>query len=132
MRWTLATGINVSSAAGRFRQIMGGDRALELAQRRRERHALPHHGAKPRQQIVAHRRIVDAEHPALANDRTPGDDQFMDVAHGGAREQEIARIEVGPQPFGIDRVPIEHQDVGRFARRERPPSSLLVIERRPV
>src|SRR4051794_11039791 len=97
MRWTLATGINVSSAARRFRPVMGGDGALELAQRRCERHALPHRGAQPRQQIVAHCRVVDAEHPALANDRTPGDDQLMNVPHGGARKQQIARIEVCPQ-----------------------------------
>ena len=56
---------------------------------------------------------------AFANDRTPGDDQLMDVAHGSAREQEIGRVEVRSQPLGIDGVPVEHKDVGRLTGRER-------------
>src|SRR5436190_16619315 len=104
MRWTLATGIKVSSAARRVRLIVASDGALKLAQRRRERHALSHRGAQSRQQIVAHRRVVDAEHTAFANDRTPGDDQLIDVAHGGAGKQKIERVEVRPQPLGINHV----------------------------
>ena len=63
--------------------------------------------------------VVDRQDLAFANDRTAANDQFVDMAHGGAREQEIARIEIGAQPLGIDRVPVEHQDIGRLAGRER-------------
>ena len=79
------------SAARRVGSIMAGDRALELAQRRGERSVLRHAGAQARQQLVAHRRVVDRRAPAPSRTTVrPRDDQLVDVAHGGAREQEIA------------------------------------------
>ena len=54
------------------------------------------------------------------------------MAHGGAREQQIARIEIGAQPLGIDRVPVEHQDVGRLAGRERAAVVLVGDREAPV
>src|SRR5437763_600802 len=91
MRCTLAIGMAGPSAAGRFGLVVGGDGALEFAQRRGQRSGLPHGRAQTRQQVVAHRRIVDADDPAFANDRTPAYDQLVDVTHRSACEQEIAR-----------------------------------------
>ena len=50
-----------------------------------------------------------------AHDGAARDDQLVDVARGGAGEQQIERIDIGPQPVVVDRVPVEQQDVGRLA-----------------
>ena len=44
---------------------------------------------KPRQQLVTHRGIVDAGDAAVAHDGAAGDDDFVDVARGRSREQEV-------------------------------------------
>ena len=77
-------------------------RRSRCAKRGRERRVLRHRRPKPRHQFVAHGWIVDAQYAAIAHDRSAGDDEFMDVACGGACEQKIARIEIVAQAIVVD------------------------------
>ena len=95
-------------------------RALELGSAAASAALSRHAGAQPRQQLVAHRRIDRCRAPCRPHDRAAGDDQLAGcdatVARANSRSQ---RIEIGAQALVVDRVPVEQQNVGRRAGRER-------------
>ena len=53
------------------------------------------------------------------------------MVRGGARKQQIERVEIVAQAIVVDRIPIEQKEVRRLPGREAPPSSVLSTERRP-
>ena len=90
--------------------------ALEMRQRRGERAVLRDAVAETREQVFVHGGQIDAEHTAVAGHRPAADDQLLDVARGRARKEEIERIEIGAQPVGIERIPVDAAEC-RPARR---------------
>src|SRR4051812_34790560 len=81
MRWTFAIGM---SAARCFEVI--AHNALQIRQRGGERRILRDAVAEACEQVLVHRRMIDAGNPAVAHDRLARHDQFLDVARGRARE----------------------------------------------
>src|SRR6266496_6057774 len=80
MRWTFATGM---SAARRF-EVVAHD-ALQVRQRGGQRRILRDAVAQAREQVLVHRRMIDAENAAVTHDRLSGHDELLDVTRGRPR-----------------------------------------------
>ena len=120
MRWTLAIGMVSLQQQGRLGAVV---RRRPRARARRSPRRRPGSAACRRAAARASRRASpDSRCRAPAPSRTTGRPATISSWIGAwspRANSRSLRIEVRAQPLVVDRIPVEHQDVGRHAGRER-------------